>query len=852
MSSEHRSSETFMEKVARLIVDKRNAFFLIFLAATIFAAVSISKVQVNDDLTKYLPETTETRRGLDVMDKEFITLGTANIMVSNITYNEASLLSDQIADIPGVSEVDFDDTTDHYKDSSALFTVTFDYDEDDPKAKESLEDVEALLDGYDVYPSTTVGRDTSADLQKEMSVILAIAAVVIVAVLLFTSKSYMEVPVYLIVFVVAAILNMGTNYIFGTISFVTNSIAIVLQLAMAIDYAIIFCHRYMEERDNGLDSREADITALSKAIVEISSSSLTTISGLVALMLMQFKLGYDMGIVLVKGILFSMISVFFLMPGLLMLFGKSIERTRHRNLVPHINLWGKVVLKLRYILPIVFVAVIAVGAVLSNKCDYVFIENDTDFDNKPDWRIADDKVADTFGQKTTIALLVPTGNYDDEGRILREVAELPEITQATGLANTEADLGDDDEDGGVSVKDDSDVTYLTDSLTPRQFADLVDVDIEVAKVLYQAYGIDKEDYTPIFQDVDEYTIPLIDSLEFMLDERDKGVVSFEGNQAQDMDDLKDALDKGTAQLRGENWDRMVFIADCPQEGAESYDLLEQIRSIAQVYYGDDVMLVGNTTNARDMSSSFSGDNMKISVLTALFVMIILLFTFKSTSLPILLVMTIQGSIWINFSIPYLTGVNMFFVSYLVVSSIQMGATIDYAIVITNRYMTLRDTMDHKKAIIQSLDESFATVLTSGSIMSAAGFLIAKISTNATIGSVGLALGRGTLTSIVLVMTVLPQLLLLGDRFLERTTITLRGKRHEQTVQKGIMRVDGHLRGHVSGFVDGQFNGILHGSVDAYVENKKSIPTPGGDTPELPEDSARQDQQEEDTHENDHP
>ncbi len=814
-----------MMKVARLIVDKRNAFFLIFLAATVFCALSISKVQVNDDLTEYLSAESETRRGLDVMEKEFVTLGSANIMVSNITYDAAEALSERIADAEGVYEVVFDDSDDHYKDSSALFSVTFDGEEDSEEAKESLERVKALLEGYDAYASTTVGRDTSADLQREMSMILGIAAVVIVAVLLFTSKSYMEVPVYLIVFVVAAILNMGTNFLFGTISFVTNSIAIVLQLAMAIDYAIIFCHRYMEERDNGMDAREADITALSKAIVEISSSSLTTISGLVALMLMQFRLGYDMGIVLVKGILFSMISVFFLMPGLLMLFSGSIERTRHRNLVPHISFWGRVVVKLRLILPAVFLVTIAAGAVLSSQCEYVFIDSDTDFDNKPEWRIADDKVAETFGHKTTIALLVPRGSYENEGRILQAAAELPEITQATGLANTEIDLDDDGEDRGITVADKSDVTYLTDALTPRQFAELVGVDVELGRLLYQAYGVDQEDYTPIFQNVDEYAVPLIDSIEFMLDERDKGVISFDGEQNEEIDDLQKALDNGTKQLRGEAWDRMVFVADCPQEGEEAYALLEELRAIAEKYYGDDVILVGNTTNARDMSSSFSGDNMKISVLTALFVMVILLFTFKSTSLPILLVLTIQGSIWINFSIPYLTGTNMFFVSYLVVSSIQMGATIDYAIVITNRYMALRDAMDHRRAVIQALDESFATVLTSGSIMSAAGFLIAEISTDATIGSVGLALGRGTLTSIVLVMTVLPQLLLLGDRFLERTTIVLRGKGHRQHIQKGAMRVDGHLRGHVSGFVDGQFSGVLRGNVDAYIENKQTLAAP---------------------------
>ena len=247
-------------------------------------------------------------------------------------------------------------------------------------------------------------------------------------------------------------------------------------------------------------------------------------------------------------------------------------------------------------------------------------------------------------------------------------------------------------------------------------------------------------------------------------------------------------------------------------------LLDQIRAIAQSQYGDDVILVGNSTNARDLSESFSGDNLKISVLTVLFVMVILLFTFKSAGLPILLVLTIQGSIWINFSIPVLTDTNLFFLSYLVVSSIQMGATIDYAIVITNRYMELKGIMDRKEAAIAALSQSFPTVLTSGTIMAVAGFLIGGISTDATIGSVGQALGRGTVTSIFLVMTVLPQMLLLGDTLIERTAITLNRDR-KQRFNQGTMRLDGHVRGHVAGFVDGEFKGVIHGSVDALIESK---------------------------------
>lgn len=797
-----KKTESPMLKLARFIVDKRRAFYLVFLASFLFCAVSISKVRINDDITTYLPSYTETRRGLTLMEEEFITLGSANIMVSNITYDAAYALSLNIEKVPGVSSVAFDDTWEHYHDSAALFTVSFDGEEDDPDTAAALLQVEQLLEGYDYYPSTTVGRDESASLQQEMTVILAIAAVVIVVVLLFTSKSYMEVPVYLIVFATAAVLNMGTNFIFGTISFITNSIAIVLQLAMAIDYAIIFCHRYMEERDNGLDAREADIAALSKAIIEISSSSLTTISGLVALMLMQLRIGFDMGIVLTKGIIFSMLCVFLLMPGLLMLFSGPIERTRHRNLVPHINWFGKGVIHLRYILPPIFLVVLVACAVLSSRCGYVFDTNDADFGNKPDWQLAEEKVSRTFGQKNTIAVLVPRGSYENEGKILREAAGLEPVTTATGLANTEV------EDGQM----------LTDEMTPRQFAELAGIDLELARLLYQAYGLSVEEYGAIFQDPDDYAVPLIDVFEFLLEQRDKGVVNLTGEQADKVDDLEEQLDTGLEQLRGEHWTRMVFVADVPTEGEETQALLSQIRAIAQKYYGDDVILVGNSTNALDLANSFTQDNMKISILTVLFVMVILLFTFKSAGLPILLVLTIQGSIWINFTVPVLTHTNLYFLSYLVVSSIQMGATIDYAIVITNRYLDLKTQMDHRQAAVEALDQSFSTILTSGTIMSVAGFLIGGISTNATIGSVGLTLGRGTVTSIVLVMTVLPQLLMLGDVLIERTAITLNRDR-KQRFNQGTMRLDGHIRGHVSGFVDGEFKGVLHGSVDALIESK---------------------------------
>lgn len=802
--SEERKSEDFMMRLARFIVDKRKAIYLVFLAAVLFCASSVGKVKVNDDITAYLPADTETRRGLTLMEEEFTTLGSGEFMLTNVTLDEAQKMADQIETIDGVSSVEFDDTEEHYKGSSARISVTFDGEEDAPESLRAMNSIKAALAPYDTYISSPVGLDTSAQLQSEMGIILVVAAIVIILVLLFTSKSYMEVPVYLIVFAVAAVLNMGTNYWFGEVSFITNSVAIVLQLALAIDYAIIFCHRYMEERETK-PAREADIAALSKAIVEISSSSLTTISGMIALMLMKFRIGFDMGAVMSKGIICSMLTVFLLMPGLLMLFSKGIERTRHANLVPRISFVGKAVVKLRYILPPIFLVLMVGGIYLSGQCEYCFSENVIDTGNPPEQRIALDRISDTFGNQNLIALVVPRGDYEKEGKILNEISSLPQIERAQGLANTEAE-------GHM----------LTDKLKPRQFAELAGVDIEHARLLYQAYGLQNEEYGAIFQNTDDYEIPLVDSFQFLCEQKDKGVFKLEGEQEDKVNDLQEQLDIGLPQLQGDNWSRLVFTADVPEESPETFALLAQMREIAEQYYGDDVLLVGNSTNAQDLSQSFMDDNLKISVLTALFVMVILLFTFKSAGLPILLVLTIQGSIWINFSFPALMDTNLFFLSYLVVSSIQMGATIDYAIVITNRYMELKNEMDPHEAVVETLNQSFPTILTSGSIMTVAGFLIGFISTNPAISSLGLALGRGTLTSIVLVMTVLPQLLLLGDTLIERTAITLNIDR-KQRFSGGIMRVDGHIRGHVSGFVDGEIRGLIRGDVNAMIESKQPIP-----------------------------
>ena len=308
--------------IAETIVRGRFVIFALFILAGIFCALSLGRVRVNSDLTVFLSKETETRRGITAMAEEFTTYGSARILVEDVPYDDASALASRIGEIEHVYEVAFDESEAHYKNGNALFTVSFDEDALGAGAGAAMEEIRALLDGLpeESFISSEVGFDYQSLLASEMVVVLALAAAVIVAVLLFTSRSYFEIVIYFVVFAVAALLNMGTNYWFGEISSITNTVAVILQLALAIDYAIIFSHRYQDEAEKAESDRAAIVPALAHSIVEISSSSLTTVSGLVALMLMQFRLGYDLGIVLAKGVICSMLTVFLLMPGLILLF----------------------------------------------------------------------------------------------------------------------------------------------------------------------------------------------------------------------------------------------------------------------------------------------------------------------------------------------------------------------------------------------------------------------------------------------------------------------------------------------------------------------------------------------------
>ena len=816
--SKDTGTTSFFEKLATFIVDKRNLIFFLYACALIFCLFSRNWVSVCNDITEYLPESTETRQGLTLMEEEFTTFATARVMVSHVTYEMAEDLAEQMEQIEGVSSAAFgssdvgadteedsepetpEDIAEYFKGADALISVTFDGEEEDEISLAALSAIRELLEPYDFYIDSAVGNSQAASLANEMGIILAVAVVIIVLVLLLTSRSYAEIPVLLLTFVAAAVLNLGTNFIFGEISFVSNSVTVVLQLALAIDYAIIMLHRFLEEREYAGD-REACIAAVSASIPSISASSLTTISGLAAMMFMQFQIGFDMGIVLIKAILFSMLSVFTLMPGLLMLFSKAMEKTQHRSFIPKIDRWGKLTLKLRYVGAPLFAVAVVAGFLLSNQCPYVYGYSQIETARQNETQIAEQRVNETFGTQNIMALLVPKGDYASEKALLNRLETYDQVDYAMGLSNVEV----------------MDGYTLTDALTPRQFSEMTDLDYELVCLVYAAYAAEQEEYGRIVGGLDDYAVPLMDMFFFAYDKVEEGYVNLDEEQQADLDDLYVQLSDAQEQLLGENYTRMLVSLNLPEEGEETFAFLQTIHQEAERYYdAGSVYLVGDSTSDYDLSVSFARDNVMISVLSVVFVIIVLLFTFQSVGLPLLLILVIQGSIWINFSFPGITQQPIFFMSYLVVTSIQMGANIDYAIVISSWYNELKGRMSRREAVIQALNLSFPTVLTSGSILSAAGFLIGRITTEPAIVGIGECLCRGTLISMFLVMFILPQILFLGDQVVERTRFNLKVPEVGRTVH-GTVYVNGRVRGRISGVVDAHIQGVIYGDVSGMLE-----------------------------------
>ena len=486
--------------------------------------------------------------------------------------------------------------------------------------------------------------------------------------LILTTTSFAEPFIVLAGLGIAVILNGGSNLIFGEISFVTNAAGSILQLAVSLDYSVFLLHRFAECRKEYSDPKEAMVQALIRSTTSILSSGLTTVIGFLALCLMRFQIGPDLGLALAKGVAISLITVFVFMPALILATYRLIDKTQHRPFVPSFKRFGRFVSRIMTPLVIVF-AILIVPSYLASNANSFYYGASHLFGTQTQVGADTAKIEAAFGKKDTYVLLIPKGSTATEAELSQELHKIPQVKSILSYVDT------------------------VGTVIPEQYLD------------------------------------------------------------------SDTLSK----LNSAHFTRMVLTMDAEFEGRETFSLVETVRNTAEKYYPGQWYLAGEGVSTYDLMDTISADTVKVNLVAIGAVFLVLLLTMKSLILPVILVLSIETAVWINLSIPYFAGQSIFYIAYLIISSVQLGATVDYAILLTDRYKEMRQTCSQKESIVQTISAVSVSILTSGSVLTVVGFLLGVFSTHGLLSQLGYFLGKGTLCSLVIVLFVLPGLLCLFDR-----------------------------------------------------------------------------------------
>lgn len=662
-----------MKKFFEKVIKYRVPLLIIFVGMCILSLLCAPMVSVNYDMNDYLPKDTASTVALDVMGEEFDGgIPNARVMIRDVTVPEALEYKEKLGAIDGVTDVTWlDDAVNiyeplemldekeveaYYKDNAALFSVTI----DEEKSISAVEKIRDLIGDDNAMTGSTVSQAIStATSGEEVAKVMVVAIIFLLLVLAFTTTSWLEPLLVLAGLGIAVVINMGTNVIFGEISFVSNAAGSILQMAVSLDYSIFLLNRFDECRKE-MEPKEAMREALYKSVGSILSSGLTTIIGFFALVLMQFQIGPDLGLVLAKGVTISLITVFLFMPGLILATYKWLDKTRHRSFLPGFRGFGKVVSKITVPLMCVFLLLIVPSYLSSTSNDYYY---GSAYIYGEGTQLGEDAEAinEIFGESDTYVLLVEKGNEATEKELCAALKELPEVDSIMSYVET------------------------VGSEIPYEY-------------------------------LDESTLEMLES---------------------------------------EHYSRIVLSMDVEEEGEAAFNLVEQVRDIAEKYYPGKYHLAGAGVSTYDLKNTITSDMIKVNLIAIVAIFIVLLFNMKSVILPFILVLTIETAIWINFSIPYYMDSVLFYMAYLIISSIQLGATVDYAILFADRYKENSRLLGGKECMVQTLADVSPSILTSGTILTVVGFLLGGFSTHGIIAQIGTLLGKGTLCSMIAVLFVLP-------------------------------------------------------------------------------------------------
>lgn len=677
-----------MKKLCDFIVRFRKQIGIFFFCFFLLACYWIPKVEINYDLSSYIPEDCSSKIALNLAEEEFGMQSSARIMINRVSLVEAKEYKEKIEAVDGVYMVSWlDDSFDvyqpesfmdeeevekYYKDESALLEVMFEEDDYSSKTNQALTEIYKILPEDTNFMGPSVDAKSTRDsIQSEMIMIMGFLIPLTIVILILTTDSYFSSLIFIIVILVSIVLNMGTNLIFDQVSFLTYSISAALQFAVSMDYSVFMLHQFEEEKQKTKDTKEAMKKAIYNAIGSIFSSSLTTVVGFLALAFMSFGIGKDIGFVFAKGIFFSLLCVIFLMPLLILTFQKQIESTKHKRFLPTFERFAKGTVKLGGIL-ILITAILVVPSCVAQKENH-FLYGVAAFGSGEGTKAYEDeqKIVEKFGRSNPILLLVPNESYYTEKEMISDLEELETVDRVLALAN------------------------LVPEGVPYDF---------IEQDLYEKF-------------------------------------------------------------QTENYTRMIIYVKTASESDLATETLTKIQEVATQYYGDTWKCTGTIPVTLDMKDSIESDYNRVNLISILLILVILIFTFHSFLIPLVLTLVIEAGIFVNMAIPYFSDTSLIFMGYLIVSSIELGATIDYAILMTNHYIRIRKKKDKKVAVVESIQESLPSILTSGAILISAGYLIKYCSSLKAISDMGELIGRGALISVVLVVMVLPQILVLLDRFI---------------------------------------------------------------------------------------
>ena len=674
-------------RLARFIIKKQKWIESVFAAGCLFSLIAMLFVNVNYDLTEYLPDTARSHIGLDQMESAFGYPGTARVMLKDVSLYEAKQYKDRLEAVDGVDQILWCDSTvniyagedfidmesieDYYKDGCAVMDVTFDEGDTSAKTAQAIEQMQAITGEKGYYVGVAVQtKSLTENVESEMSLILTVAVIMIFAVLCITTNAWSEPFLFLLVMGVAILLNRGTNIFIGTVSFLTDNVAMVLQLATSMDYSIFLLDAFSREREGGLSEEEAMVRAVDDAINSIFASSLTTVVGFLALVSMKFTIGFDMGLVLAKGIVFSLLTVVFFMPAMILKFASMNERTRHRRFLPDFQGLSRRIYKARYASLALMLLLVPPAYVAQGMNTYLYGNSAVGASEGTKVYADDQVIVNTFGRSNMLLALYPNTSSVREREMTEAIEALPYVKSVTSLAGT-----------------------LPEGI-PEEF-------------------------------------------------------------------LPQSL---TGELHTRDWCRMLIYIRTKSESSQAFACTQELEEILTGYYPENSYLVGETPSTRDIRDTITEDNTRVNMLSLLGVFLVVMASFRSLVVPVLVIIPIEAAIFLNMAVPYLAGDTMVYMGYIIVSSIQLGATVDYAILLANNYAACRKKIpDKREACIQALSLSCTSIFTSGTIIVLAGYIIHFISSTAAIGDLGHLIGRGGLYSMVLVLTVLPALLVLFDR-----------------------------------------------------------------------------------------